>query len=110
MAWFTKAQTEAVETTPELTPQERYEESLHELSVIDAEMKAADAALRNMFQTRKDPRVIFVGGRIYAAVNAMKNTSPEIRAVESRWAATFRKFQQKMVESAELKRAAGLVR
>jgi len=109
MGWFTK-EIETVETVIEQSPVERYEDCCKELAAAGIELKAADQALIRFFAVKKDPRVIFVNGKIYAAVNAMKNTSPEIRALEKRWTESFLAFQRKLTELAELKKAAGLIR
>jgi|SRR5579862_4055082 len=111
MSWFfIKPIAKTVETAPHLSPLEQYEQSCNELSAIGSEMRAADQELIRLFAVKKDPRVRFFNGKMYAAVNAMQMASPELRAAERHWSAVFQKFQEKLTESAQLKKAAGLIR
>jgi hypothetical protein len=108
--WFAKSKIETTVPEADPSPLQKYEQSTRELALLGVEMKAADAALRNMFVIHKDPRIAFINGNLQARVNASKLISVEVRECEGRWAAAFRKFQQKMAESAELKIKANLTR
>jgi hypothetical protein len=109
MSRFTK--TEIIETVIEPSALERYEDCCKELAASAIELKAAEVALRGEFGICKDPRIRFIrnshGTEMHTRVNAAQLVAPEVRACERRWAEAFRKFQQKLIESAELKRAAG---
>jgi len=101
---------ESVETVVEQTAVEKYEQSRGELATIQAEMKEAEKALVNILATRKDPRVGWKNGEMFARVGAMLVAPADLRAAERRWVEAFRKHQEKQIESAQLKREAGLVR
>ena len=110
--WFAKSQIETVEPESKQTPLEKYEESLRELATVDTEMKATDKELRQIFSVHKDPRVHFVygdnGWSMRTRANAEQLISPEIRAIERRWAELFRKHHQTQAKCARLKAEAGL--
>jgi hypothetical protein len=106
--WFGKTQIATVEPEPDRTPLEKYEQSCRELSAIQTAMKTAEKELVKCFSVHKDPRIRFVGRKLYARVNAMEMPLPELRECERRWAKLFQAHQQRQGEVQRLKKEAGL--
>ncbi len=110
--WFAK-EIETETAVAELTPLEQYKQSCKELTELGTEFKAAERELARCFAIRKDPRVCIIRTargtvQMQTRVNAAKLVSAEVRECERNRTEAFEKYQQKLCESAQLKKAAGL--
>gem|GEM_PF-3884970 len=91
------------------TPLDRYNANLKQLHAIEIEFAEAFRAVAAHCAAHKDGRAGFVGGELYARVNAMQH-DPVLQSLESKLREVSRRRAALLQQHAILKLAAGLTK